>query len=319
MCGYFDSEGNAYYYLTDYQGNVTGVIDSNAKIVQETGYYPYGEPWLEPEGDNPYLYGGKERVALGGVRYSDFGPRLLSTASGYWGSPDPLLEKTPDLSPYINCAANPVRFSDPTGQSPVYNINGDSLGCTKEGFTGRILIYSGEGTFDPSNFTEDDLYDNDYIDSYDRAHLNKGIISEDAHSKIWTSVVKHYKGMKIFGESFSLAKIDGNKIHFDSKIDKAKTNWTTKIFPNEPIPPVISGNATFQYEGTVENIASSIIVHEWYSHGVKQVCDAKLNHWIAYFNVICFNPLWNKTTSKYKESNLKNFSVYYTAESLRPR
>jgi len=115
MSGYFDAGGNAYYYLTDYQGNVTGVIDSNAKIVQETGYYPYGEPWLEPEGDNPYLYGGKERVALGGVRYSDFGPRLLSTASGYWGSPGPLCEDSRDLSPYINCAANPVRYTDPTG------------------------------------------------------------------------------------------------------------------------------------------------------------------------------------------------------------
>ncbi len=113
--GYFDGEGKAYYYLTDYQGNVTGVIDSGAKMVQETGYYPYGEPWLEPEGDNPYLYGGKERVALGGVRYSDFGPRLLSTASGYWGSPDPLCEDYRDLSPYINCAANPVRNIDPTG------------------------------------------------------------------------------------------------------------------------------------------------------------------------------------------------------------
>jgi len=65
MGGYFDAKGNAYYYLTDYQGNVTGVIDSGAKVVQETGYYPYGEPWLEPEGDNPYLYGGKERMALG--------------------------------------------------------------------------------------------------------------------------------------------------------------------------------------------------------------------------------------------------------------
>jgi len=113
--GYFDADGNAFYYLTDYQGNVTGVIDSNAKIVQETGYYPYGEPWLEPDGDNPYLYGGKERMALGGVRYSDFGPRLLSTASGYWGSPDPLCEDFRDLSPYINCAANPVRYTDPTG------------------------------------------------------------------------------------------------------------------------------------------------------------------------------------------------------------
>jgi len=136
--GYFDAGGNAYYYLTDYQGNVTGVIDSGAKIVQETGYYPYGEPWLEPEGDNPYLYGGKERMALGGVRYSDFGPRLLSTASGYWGSPDPLCEDFRDLSPYINCAANPVRNIDPTGEDIVV------LNYT-EGMHLAMLIQNEEG------------------------------------------------------------------------------------------------------------------------------------------------------------------------------
>ena len=316
MGGYFDSEGNAYYYLTDYQETVTGVIDSNEKIVQETGYYPYGEPWLEPEGDNPYLYGGKERVALGGVRYSDFGPRLLSTASGYWGSPDPLLEKTPELSPYINCAANPVRNIDPTGMEVVYSINGDSLGCTKEGFCGSILIYKGTGDFDPSQFSADDLVLDKQIDFYDsmRSDPSSGLTNE-AHSKIWTSVVSHYEGMKIFGESFSLAKIEGNKIHFDPGIAK-DASWNTEFKLSADFVPIISGNAAFKYEGTVENIASSIIVHEWYSHGVCHVYDGKFNHWNAYFNVICFNPLWRKTTTKYQDLNLNNFAVFYIKESL---
>ncbi len=227
--GYFDAEGNAYYYLTDYQGNVTGVIDSNAKIVQETGYYPYGEPWLEPEGDNPYLYGGKERVALGGVRYSDFGPRLLSTASGYWGSPDPLLEKTPELSPYINCAANPVRYTDPTGMEVVYNINGDILGCTKEGFTGEILIYSGEGMLDPSNFTVDELFIN-YVDtySYDMFVTGQKKMSDEAHSKILTSVVSHFEGMDVFGHKFSLSELDGGRIWYAP--EKKDSNWDTSFF-----------------------------------------------------------------------------------------
>ena len=47
--GYFDASGNPHYYMTDWQGNNAGVVDRNGKLEQRTDYYPYGEPWLEPE------------------------------------------------------------------------------------------------------------------------------------------------------------------------------------------------------------------------------------------------------------------------------
>jgi len=36
--------------------------------------------------------------------------------SSRWLSPDPLAEKYPQLSPYVFCANNPVRYTDPTGK-----------------------------------------------------------------------------------------------------------------------------------------------------------------------------------------------------------
>ncbi|MCL2596755.1 MAG: hypothetical protein FWD66_03670 [Paludibacter sp.] len=48
--------------------------------------------------------------------------------SSHWLSPDPLAEKYPQLSPYVFCANNPIRFYDPTGKEPregnkVLNVN----------------------------------------------------------------------------------------------------------------------------------------------------------------------------------------------------
>ena len=43
--GYLDRGGNAFYYLTDYQGNNIAVVDAGGSITQRTYYYPYGEPW----------------------------------------------------------------------------------------------------------------------------------------------------------------------------------------------------------------------------------------------------------------------------------
>lgn len=42
-------------YLTDYQGNNIAVVDAGGSITQRTDYYPYGEPWRYPDGQQ-YLY-----------------------------------------------------------------------------------------------------------------------------------------------------------------------------------------------------------------------------------------------------------------------
>lgn len=112
--GYFDQKGAPHYYVTDYQGNNTAVIDSAARIISETGYYPYGEPWREIK-DNPFTFSGNERLLNDGLNEYDFNARRYIAAIPAFSSWDALNEQYPWLSPYAYCAGNPVNMIDPDG------------------------------------------------------------------------------------------------------------------------------------------------------------------------------------------------------------
>lgn len=103
-----------YWYISDNQNNIVGVGDSSGNLVQSVDYYPYGEPWREPEGQ-PFLYSGKERVRTGGINEYDFDARMYNSVIGSYTVPDPLSEKTPWISPYAFCNGNPVTNIDDTG------------------------------------------------------------------------------------------------------------------------------------------------------------------------------------------------------------
>ena len=64
----------------------------------------------------PYRYGGKELVTLGGLNLSDFGARWLDSPSGTFTTMDPLCEDFQHFSPYLYCAGNPIKYIDPTGR-----------------------------------------------------------------------------------------------------------------------------------------------------------------------------------------------------------
>ena len=49
--GGFMQDSTYYWYVRDYQGNNIAVMDGSKNLIQETNYYPYGEPWREPEGE----------------------------------------------------------------------------------------------------------------------------------------------------------------------------------------------------------------------------------------------------------------------------
>ena len=118
--GYFDPQGGTMYYLTDWQGNNAVVADNRGNVVQETTYYPYGEPTVEPSGQR-YLFGGKEREHSGGRNAYDFGARIL-TPYGNWSTPDPLAWKFYPISPYSYCGGDPINRVDEDGKD-IYEFN----------------------------------------------------------------------------------------------------------------------------------------------------------------------------------------------------
>ena len=136
--GYFDGKGQPYYRHSDWQGSVAMVTNGNGSLVQHNGYYPYGEPWRVVEGQ-PYLYGGKERLTNNDNIEYDFGARRYHSASALWSTPDPAAIKFPAQNPYVFCAANPIKYVDPTGEVLVYtNATHEDLDLIVEIFTRAV-------------------------------------------------------------------------------------------------------------------------------------------------------------------------------------
>ncbi len=66
---------------------------------------------------NRYKYSAKELTTSGGANFYDFEARNLAIGLGIFDSPDRKAVDYPSLSPYSYCAADPVNFVDPTGES----------------------------------------------------------------------------------------------------------------------------------------------------------------------------------------------------------
>ena len=120
--GYFDANLVPHYYITDYLGSNIAVIDENGTLVQSATYYPYGESHRAPQNltttsstTNRYLFGGKELMTQGTLNEYLYGVRTYLPAATIFTSIDPLCEKYYHLSPYVFCAANPIRYVDPSG------------------------------------------------------------------------------------------------------------------------------------------------------------------------------------------------------------
>lgn len=119
--GYFDGNGEPYYELADYQGNITTVLNRAGEIVSHTGFYPYGQPWRRP-GERQWLYGGKEWLGADGRDEYDFHGRRQYPHLGIFTTPDPHADSYHDLSPYAYCAGNPIMYIDPTGCDSIYVV-----------------------------------------------------------------------------------------------------------------------------------------------------------------------------------------------------
>ncbi len=292
------------------------MLHYNTKVLEENHYYPFGLTLTSNAAsiiEQPHKYQTKELEKSFGIETYDFHARMYNPQLGRTWQPDPLAQLTPWTSPFGWVQNNPVGRIDPTGASdePVFTSTGEHRGETEEGYNGPVIIYDGDKDF--TKMTKDELVENTKNDekkakTYDEV---KDKIHDNDKAKIWTHILSQFDGQYINGVKFSMASLNGGKIHFVANRPGA---WNTIRINDE-----ISGTGRYHYETTVENIAASLFVHEWYSHmmlGIRDKIEGGTtpgNHRLAYENVMK-HELWEKTTPSYKFYMLNNLKKYYCEE-----
>lgn len=335
--GYIEGD-SVYFHISDHQGNIRQIWNATTgQIVQDNHYYPYGALLGEsasteyvkavargnrhPVSTNLYKYSEKEWQPAFGLNLYDFITRQYDPILCRFTSPDPLNFNYPQLSSYLYCAANPINYSDPTGLNPIFDLMGNYLGESEEGFTGEALVYDGD---DKINFSKYSAYELKEQFSVKGLGEVSSQLSTDAMLAIINHIVGHFNGTVIFGETFDTSRMKDGRIsyYYDYPNDDG-TYWVTPfyryphgaiIFPNPPEIYWVS-DFTAKYAATVENIGSTVLVHEWYSHGIMHYGEFDNNHSLAYQNVINYKPLWNKTTDNYKMAVLSEFIKLTFAET----
>jgi hypothetical protein len=235
--------------------------------------------------------------------------RLYDPVIGRFFSPDPVIqdyEFTQSYNRYSYCQNNPVNRVDLNGEldNPVYDSDGNYRGNTIEGFTGEVIIY--DGSIDFKMKSKDQLLSNRGADTYDNQRNN---LSGDAKSKIWTHIASKMEGKQVYDETFSLSSLSNGRISYSST---DRGSWNSRIKSK-----TITGTDLYSYETMVENVQSSIVIHEWYSHIMKGNTDILKSHRLAYKNVINYKDLWNKTTDAYKGFVVNRLLDYTIREPKR--
>lgn len=293
------------------------VLHYNTKVLEENHYYPFGlTVSTEAMGvsKQPLKYQSKELEKSFGIEMYDFQARMYDPQIGRTWQPDPLAESRSWVSPFSWVQNNPIVRIDPTGASdePVYTSSGVYRDDTEEGFTGQVIIYDGDKDF--TKMTKDELLNNTKDDeqkatTYDD---NRNNMSYESKANIWSHILSRLEGTMINGERFSMKRLDQGKIGFGLMLLKAgeKSNFVTTRLNKYP---EIVGLDNHSYETTVENMQSTLLVHEWYTHGIMKKGDFNKTHYKAYENVIA-HPFFNKTTNRYKGIMLEGLKKYYKDE-----
>ncbi|MGH3294728.1 MAG: RHS repeat-associated core domain-containing protein [Trebonia sp.] len=103
--------GTSYYATTDWEGSVTGLVNSNGTQVSSTTYTAYGTPDTTGTVTSSIGYAGS--YTLPGAGLDDMRARDYSPATAEFASADPLATVTGE--PYAYVGGNPLGATDPAG------------------------------------------------------------------------------------------------------------------------------------------------------------------------------------------------------------
>ncbi len=108
---------DSYFYHPDHLGSSSLITDGSGHTVQHIQYVPFGEVFVEQRNNKwntPYKFNGKELDEETGLAY--FHARYYDPRTSVWLSVYPLAEKYPNISSYVYCVGNPVKYVDPDGR-----------------------------------------------------------------------------------------------------------------------------------------------------------------------------------------------------------
>ena len=239
-------------------------------------------------------------------------------------SADPKATDYPHVSAYAYCMGNPVNAIDPMGLNPIFNSKGVYLGASEEGFTGMIYVYVGPENLLFNNHSIDYWTTNDeykhYFKTYNQVETAySGEALQRFVGNVMTELVSQADGVKIFEKKFTKNSLMGGSVSFS---EKEGSHFSTIRKHGNLKTQIKAHGIKNDYEGTVENLLSSILIHEWYSHGEWGVGDyhknsngrPQPNHRIAYQNMMRDKVYYPKTTNSFRQFVLKSYNYYLNKE-----
>ncbi len=120
-----------FYYHGDHLGSANWITDASGHPIQHLQYLPFGERYIDQRVagstyQERFRFTGKERDEETGYGY--FGARYMDhELMTSFFSVDRYADKYPFVSPYAYCAWNPVRLTDPSGDTIVISNKSERI------------------------------------------------------------------------------------------------------------------------------------------------------------------------------------------------
>ena len=156
------------FFLRDHLGNVRvvfsdinkdGMVDTS-EVLSEHLFYPFGMtsqgPW-NSKSNNNYLFGGHEREITFDLNYDNKLARFYDPNSARFLSGDTYASEYPSLNPYAFGLNSPIRYSDPTGNNGVDELNQGYFGSDLSAAAAGFYVIDNSVDYSYTRFkTEDD-------------------------------------------------------------------------------------------------------------------------------------------------------------------